>query len=275
MNVQIKTLSGKVLFEGEFESILAAVTKAAEGYVNLSDAYLSGANLSDAKNLSGANLSGAYLRGTNLSGADLSGANLSGANLSGAYLSGANLSDAYLRGAYLIGANLRYAYLRGAYLSENTTMPGGESWKSYLAEVLPALLVAGGKTMEQILATGCWDCHEWQNCPMHAAFNIKHSSEGPKLLRPRIEEFVQYFDAKLIPKPEIVVVEEFPPLVPLITENLEGTSRFFSHSLPTLPAEVGESAPSSAAEVHAHLESLGLPVEAETPPASAEEGGVS
>ena len=114
--------------------------------------------------------------------ADLSGANLRGANLSGANLSDANLSD----------ANLSGAYLSGAYL------PTGEKWETYLAEVLPKLLVAGGKTVEQVMATGAWQCHQWDNCPMHAAFDIDSSADGPALLRPRIAQFVQLFDAQLI-----------------------------------------------------------------------------
>jgi hypothetical protein len=83
MKIQIKSIAGSILFEGDFSSLADAVKAAVK-----SDANLSGANLSRA-NLSRANLSDA-----NLSGANLSGAYLSGANLSGAYLSGANLSDA-------------------------------------------------------------------------------------------------------------------------------------------------------------------------------------
>jgi hypothetical protein len=61
-------------------------------------------------------LSGAYLRGADLRGADLSGADLRGAYLRGADLYGADLRGAYLRGADLYGADLRRAYLRGADL---------------------------------------------------------------------------------------------------------------------------------------------------------------
>ena len=82
---------------------------------NLSDAYLRGANLSDA-NLSDANLRGSNLRGADLSDADLSDADLSDANLSDADLSDANLSGADLRYADLRYADLRYANLRGADL---------------------------------------------------------------------------------------------------------------------------------------------------------------
>jgi uncharacterized protein YjbI with pentapeptide repeats len=89
---------------------------------NLSKAYLYGANLIGA-NLRGANLRKAYLSEADLSNANLRGANLSEAdlreaNLSRAYLHGANLSKAYLYGAYFYGANLSKASLSSAYLSE-------------------------------------------------------------------------------------------------------------------------------------------------------------
>ena len=74
---------------------------------DLSDAYLRGADLSDA------NLFDADLRGADLRGADLSYADLRGADLRGADLSYANLFDAGLRGADLRGADLRGADLRG------------------------------------------------------------------------------------------------------------------------------------------------------------------
>lgn len=39
------------------------------------------------------------------------------------------------------------------------------------------------------------------NCPMAAAFGVVSENETPLLLRPRVREFVQYFDARLIPNP--------------------------------------------------------------------------
>jgi hypothetical protein len=98
VNVKITSyITGKVLFEGEYEYMSAAVMAAVK-----SSADLSGANLS------GADLRGADLSSANLSSANLSSANLSGANLRGAYLSGANLSDANLRGA---GIDSKYCFL--------------------------------------------------------------------------------------------------------------------------------------------------------------------
>ena len=103
MLIQIKNRwSGAVLFECDVPADVPsglAMRHALEKAVavrpraDLSDAYLSGADLS------GADLSDAVLRGANLSGADLSGAVLRGAYLSDAYLSGADLSGAYLSDA--------------------------------------------------------------------------------------------------------------------------------------------------------------------------------
>jgi hypothetical protein len=163
---------------------------------------ISGAKCADLSgaDLSGADLSGANLRGANLSGANLSGANLRVANLSVANLSVANLSVANLSVANLRGANLRGANLRGADLS-GANLPTGEKYELYLSEVVPALLVAGGKTIEEIFESGSFDCHSWTNCPMHVAFGIDTPSKGPKLLIPRIEQFVQLYDDRLIPPP--------------------------------------------------------------------------
>ena len=130
----------------------------------------------------------------NLSDADLSGANLSGANLSGANLSGADLSGADLSGADLSGANLSDADLSGADL------PPGYKWERYLAEVVPALLTAGGKTLEEVVGAS-WECHSWTNCPMAVAFGVQSLEDIPLLYRREAEFFVQVFDARLVPNP--------------------------------------------------------------------------
>ena len=122
----------------------------------------------------------AWLRGepegkrANLIHADLSGANLIGANLIGANLIGANLS----------GANL----------------PPGYKWERYLAEVVPALLTAGGKTLEEVVGAS-WECHSWTNCPMAVAFGVQSLEDIPLLYRREAEFFVQVFDARLVPNP--------------------------------------------------------------------------
>ena len=134
-----------------------------------------------------------------LRGADLRGAKLSGAKLIGAKLIGADLSEADLDGADLSGAKLS-----GAKNIDSMTMPDGLTFADYKRDVVPALLTAGGKTLDDIRKAGAWDCHDWANCPMHVAFGVNHTSEmvGPfAIYRPRAEEFVQLFDAGLIPAP--------------------------------------------------------------------------
>ena len=81
MNYQIKHKStGKVLFEGEYESMGLCVGAAVGESADLRGAYLHGANLWGA-NLWGADLQDADLWGANLWGANLQGANLQGADL--------------------------------------------------------------------------------------------------------------------------------------------------------------------------------------------------
>ena len=161
-----------ILWEGKAGSIKDAVYAALEARADLGDANL---------------------RGANLGGADLRGANLGGADLRGANLGDADLRDADLRGANLGGANLRDANLGGA---KNFRLPTGETWDEYLAITVPALLVAAGKTLESFVEH--WECHTWDNCPIAHAYDVRDISGVPLLLRPRAEQFVQFFDSKQI-----------------------------------------------------------------------------
>ena len=78
IKIQIKTISGNVLFEHESEGNTVRIT--------MEEAVLKGADLG-----------GAYLRGADLKGADLKGADLIGADLGGAYLRGAkNIPQSYI-----------------------------------------------------------------------------------------------------------------------------------------------------------------------------------
>ncbi len=206
MLVELKEGNDRIIHSGEYESIAKAVEHCAKNGIMLScvdlhNADLSYADLSHAEftcaNLSGAILHCANLWGACLNDADLSGAKLSDANLCCTRSDNVNLSNANLTGAVLYSADIVHANLTGA------TMPFGETWEDYLAKVVPALLIAGGKDLKQILDSGCWDCHDWKNCPMYEAFGIDSPEEGPALLIPRIKEFVMFFDAELIPKPTV------------------------------------------------------------------------
>ena len=116
-------------------------------------------------------------------------------------LAGAVLRGAVLRGADLTGADLRDADLRGADLrgAQNLRLPTGETWDEYLTETVPALLTAGGKSLESF--SEHWQCHDWTNCPMAHAFDAPTMEDVPILLRPRAEQFIQFFDANQIPWP--------------------------------------------------------------------------
>ena len=96
-------------------------------------------------------------------------------------------------------AYLADAYLAGANLSETTVLPTGESWKAYLEIVVPALLVADGRELAKVATEKHWTCHDWANCPMAAAFGVHDEHLIPLLHQPRARQFIQLFDAKLIP----------------------------------------------------------------------------
>jgi hypothetical protein len=184
MKFTIKNIYNEVLFELEAETFLKAIEQKK------------------------ADLSGAYLSGADLSGADLYGADLSGANLSGATLSGATLRGADLSWANLSWANLSWATLRGADLS-GATLPTGIKWETYLTELVPALLIAGGKTLREVVSVKTWNCHVWKQdglaCPMAVAFDAVGINEIPVLYRQLAKEFIQYFDNELIPMPLDIV----------------------------------------------------------------------
>ena len=136
----------------------------------------------------------------NLRGADLTGANLTGANLRDADLGRANLRGANLGRANLRGANLRDADLRGANL-------GGYLWEQYLSDVVPTLLTAGGKRVAEVATAETWSCHTWRGdgiaCPIGTAFGCDSLDGVPLLYREQAERFIQFFDAGLIPRPEL------------------------------------------------------------------------
>ena len=107
MKIEIKTLAGTVLFEGDFSCLAKAVEAAVSA-------------------------------GANLRAANLRGANLSGANLSDAYL-----SDAYLRAANLSGANLSDAKNAELPIARTRILPEGEliGWKKCAGGVIAKLVV--------------------------------------------------------------------------------------------------------------------------------------
>ena len=99
MKLELKTILGDLIFEGDFPSMRELVLAAVAARKSLSSADLRFADLSSA------NLSFAYLRSANLRFADLSSANLRFADLS--------------------SANLRFADLRKLY-AIRTVLPEGD-----------------------------------------------------------------------------------------------------------------------------------------------------
>ena len=178
--------TGATIRTVEAESLRGANLRGA----NLRDADLSAADLRGA-NLRDADLSSAGLRDADLSAADLRDANLSAADLGGADLRDADLRDANLRGADLRDANLGGANLGGAWLST------GERWRDYIGKVVPALIAAGGHPVPE----EAWECHTWENCPMAHAFGVQSLDDIPVLFKPRVEQFVQLHDARLLKAP--------------------------------------------------------------------------
>ena len=119
------------------------------------------------------------------------------ADLRSAYLGSADLGSAYLGSADLGSADLGSADLRSAILSDDTYLPN-ESFADYKSDVLPALISAGGKTPQELVNAGAHLCNSWTNCPMAFAFDIHSEGDAPPLLKPRVREFVQLFDAHLL-----------------------------------------------------------------------------
>jgi len=151
--------SGAVIWEGEADTVKAALHAACATDADLTDAVLTGA----------------VLRGVDLTDAVLTGADLTGADLTDAVLTG--------------------AVLRGAAIPPTANVTG-ESWADYLTTVVPALLVAGGKTLDAFGEH--FECHTWENCPMAFAFDVRGIDGVPLLLRPRAQQFITLFDAGLI-----------------------------------------------------------------------------
>jgi hypothetical protein len=112
MRIEIKNISGAIIYSGEFESVRHAIEQAVVDKANLHEADLRGADLREA-DLREANLRGANLHGTDLCRANLRGADLCRANLRGANLREADLYGADLRRTNLYGATLdsKYCYL--------------------------------------------------------------------------------------------------------------------------------------------------------------------
>jgi len=198
--IQIKNrFTGEVLKEIDATDLRNADLRNADlRNADFRNADFSDADLSDA-DLRNADLSDADLRNADLRNADLRNADLRNADLRNAVLRNAVLSGAVLRNAVLSGADLSDADLRNAVL-RNAVLRTGETWETYLKEVVPALLAAGGHPV----ACNSWQCHTWENCLVASAFGVKSIQDVPALYRPRCEQLIQLFDAGLVTREAIV-----------------------------------------------------------------------
>jgi len=102
----LKSLSGKILYEGRFANIKSGVEMAVEDSVNL-----------DSINLRHANLSGAQLDNAQMPNACFWGANLHNVNLSGANLNNSDFRTANLLNTCLAEANCMGADFSGTYFA--------------------------------------------------------------------------------------------------------------------------------------------------------------
>jgi hypothetical protein len=153
INIQIKSIFGKLLFEFEKEdntikeTVLEAIEQSADlQYANLRSADLRSADLRSA-DLQSADLRCADLQYANLRSADLRYADLRYADLQSADLQYANLRSADLRYADLQYADLRSADLRYAdikkLITQTTILPEGDLivWKKLSGGLLAQLLI--------------------------------------------------------------------------------------------------------------------------------------
>jgi hypothetical protein len=62
-----------------------------------------------------------------------------------------------------------------------------------------ALLTAGGASMAEVIPA--WNCHSWENCPLHVAFGVTSTEQLPIALRDEGNRFLALFDANLIDAP--------------------------------------------------------------------------
>ena len=113
MKLELKTVFGDLIFEGDFPSMKELVLAAVAAKKSLRSANLRSADLSFA-DLSSADLSFADLSSADLRSADLRSADLSSANLRSADLSSANLRKLYaIRTILPEGDLIGYKQLRG------------------------------------------------------------------------------------------------------------------------------------------------------------------
>ena len=157
IKIEIKSVSGKVLFELEKENntIKETLEQAVKENANLENANLEYADLRNA-NLNNADLNNANLEYANLENADLRNADLRNANLRNANLRNADLVNANLRNANLRNADLRNADLRNADLrNANLNNANLENAKNKETAILPIFCKWSYGIKGDLIKIGC------------------------------------------------------------------------------------------------------------------------
>jgi hypothetical protein len=67
---------------------------------------------------------------------------------------------------------------------------------------MESLLTAGGVPIRRILDAGAWDCHQWNNCPLHVAFGVDGVEQLPGHLQGEGRRFLALFDNKFLRRPD-------------------------------------------------------------------------
>lgn len=72
---------------------------------------------------------------------------------------------------------------------------------AWFAPKIVPLLEGGGKSINEIVASGCWKCHDWTNCPLHCAYGANSIDDLPAERRADGAIFISLFDAKMLACP--------------------------------------------------------------------------
>jgi hypothetical protein len=91
--------------------------------------------------------------------------------------------------------------------------PPNETLEEFVNEIVPELLAIGGR-LEAALSPSVWECHDWTNCPMAAAFGIESHQQAPLLLFLRVSQFVKLYDAGKISRLAVLVACRKKGLIP-------------------------------------------------------------
>jgi len=84
-------------------------------------------------------------------------------------------------------------------------LPDGSTLEQYMAPGggMERFLTGGGKSLDEIVAAGAWDCHNWDNCPTHVAYGASSIDDLPPDRQREGVLFIALFDAGFLPQPTL------------------------------------------------------------------------